>query len=180
MPGASWVLICRINIVLICDELSSLRGMQTCRYPSAAASQRSAAPCMRSSSLHRAHVRSKHIMFARSTSGQTFFLSFFFIWVERSGAWFPCPCRCWLGGRVWVILIGDDKTGSSDGLRCFNFCGRVDSRASCAVLCFTESRRQRLSVPPFSVGTGNCVIMQTFGASVSYSIPCHDHASGCH
>jgi hypothetical protein len=34
------------------------------------------------------------------------------------------------------MLIGDDKTGSSDGLRCFNFCGRVESSAGCAVLCF--------------------------------------------
>lgn len=33
VPGASWVLICRINSVLICDELSSLKGMQTRRYP---------------------------------------------------------------------------------------------------------------------------------------------------
>ena len=146
---------------------------------------------MRSSSVHRAHTYDPNtsclLVLHRD---KPLFLSFFFIWVERFGVWFPCPCRCWLGGRVWVILIGDDKTGSSDGLRCFNFCGQVDSSASCAVLCcavlccavlcFTESRRQRLSVPPFSVGTGNCVIMQTFGASVSYSIPCHDHASGCH
>jgi hypothetical protein len=91
------------------------------------------------------YVRSKHIMFARSTSGQTFFFSLYLGAVERSGAWFPCPCRCWLGGGVWVMLIGDDKTGSSDGLRCFNFCGRVESSPvrvalCCALLCFTRSR----------------------------------------
>lgn len=97
---------------------------------------------MRSSSVHRAHTYDPNTSCLLVLHRDKPFLFFYFYLgtVERSDAWFPCPCRCWLGGRVWVMLIGDDKTGSSDGLRCFNFCGRVQCELCCAVLCFTRSR----------------------------------------